>query len=611
MIKLTSKERVPLRVVFSSISLVFCFYYFAFFVFVRYFRSEPSIDKQLLNSWVWPTVTNKGYEMYILFVCTLIFTVLSYFVIVNNKFLPFLNNRLIQFLLISALFLKIVLTDPKIIGINTNFFINILQLFIVSFVIFIAYRFSKLTGKLLLLFSSLFWVSFGLLVTLSIREASYIDFNMFVGPALKLLDGDAFGSFYMQYGLFETLVFKQMMTFGFKLYEMQLVLSLIATIFFILYYRVALRFIENRFLVFLFMLSIILVRFLSLSFPIASSPQANPIRLDIWLPLIYVVSRFGILSPLTSLTFSAVYLADDFFGFLFLVVYIASILIYSKKSLRKIVVLLVPIFLSIALHTFTFGSIFSQAAGIVSGLHYWQLPISHLSMFWSVVFVLPLYLYLVTREKKDNSKVAALMFLAFAQLELIYFFGRSHEHNLLTTSGILILLFYIALDKIRVTYKVRTLTYVMSILLIFISSTLFSKMIVLNFKTAYTNSVRKQLSSVNKIDVFIDSNPNFLESFGNRDIYILSQNDSYFNYRYKLRQLGYYSPFFANLYKEETISYMKSLNDRGYTILVEEGNWFNIEEYNSYLQTRGITFDVKNSKSIGDVKFNQLLISHN
>ena len=85
-------------------------------------------------------------------------------------------------------------------------------------------------------------------------------------------------------------------------------------------------------------------------------------------------------------------------------------------------------------------------------------------------------------------------------------------------------------------------------------------------------------------------------------------NDAYLNYRYNLTQIGYYSPFVANLYKDETIDLLKSLSLKGYTLLYEEGAWFNLDEYNNYLKNSNIQFQSSRAKSLGELQFNELKI---
>ena len=407
-----------------------------------------------------------------------------------------------------------------------------------------------------------------------------------------------------------------MIDLGFKLHHMQFILAIILIFFFILYYKLASSLIKARFLLFLFMLNLILFRFLGLTFHAISSPQANPIRLDLWLPLFYIVTKFGFLSPVTSISFALAYLADDFFGLLMLAVYIIAIIfpvlraIIKKDvtNLPKICFLLVPISLALYLHFYFFGTIISQSAKLVNDLKYWQMVISPYSMFWPFLLVFPLFLYISLHGRNQFQKQIYVFLLGLASVELIYFYGRSHEHNLLTTSGILLLILYLTLDKLKGVYKLKWNLYLVPLFLLIAITVLFSQYIILNLKTVFTRLSSGHILESNQIDKNIDRNPMFFDNYLTNKIFLMGFNDAYLNYRYNLTQIGYYSPFVANLYKDETIDLLKSLSLKGYTLLYEEGAWFNLDEYNNYLKNSNIQFQSSRAKSLGELQFNELKI---
>lgn len=620
-VSLRNKKQISLAVILSVISLVFCVYYFSFFLFYRFFRFPPDINKSLLNSWVWQVIGSKGIEIYILFFGTLSFLIASYFAIIYSKLIPFISNKIVQIILISVLILKVITTYPKkIIGVTPSIPVNIFLISIVLAIIYLGFkynrRFLKLGKNIKSSYLIIFWLLFAVITILSIQKVSYTDYNFFIGPGLKLSYGERLGSFYMQYGLSETYLFKFMIELGLKLHHMQLILALILTFFFILYQKVSLNLIKDRVLLFLFMFTLILLRFLALEFPAISSPQANPMRLDLWLPLFFMVYKFGFYSILTSAAFSLGYIADDFFGLMFLGVYIIAVTILSLKSWldkntvhwRKGFLIVLPIALALSIHFYFFGTITSQSAKLVNDLMYWQMVISPYSMFWPYICVLPLFLYLSLKGKDKFRRSLDIFLLGLALVELIYFYGRSHEHNLLTTSGILVLILYLTFDKLRVEFKLKNSLYLISSTLLVIITFSFSQYIILNFTTAFNHISRKKILESNQIDKDIEKNMDFFKNYQTDKIFIMSFADAYINYRYKLKQTGYYSPFVANLYKEDTINLLRSLAGKGYILLYEEGDWFNVEEYNDFLKNKGVKFQSSKSKTLGNLQFNELKI---
>ena len=133
----------------------------------------------------------------------------------------------------------------------------------------------------------------------------------------------------------------------------------------------------------------------------------------------------------------------------------------------------------------------------------------------------------------------------------------------------------------------------------------------MNLNTAFGRLKKATLWQEDILDKQIDANPLFFDQFNNRKIFIMSYEDSYFNYRYDFKQEGYYSPFIANLFKKETIDLIKKLNTDGYTILVQDGMGFVVSEYNNseYLKNDKILFELTNKKNLDNITFFQLNIN--
>ena len=456
----TKYARLPdLFVVSSIISIAFVIIYFLFFLLAPYFRFYPSISKESLNSWMRPVVSNKGIEVYVLFFGTILNLFLVYFLIINHNLIPFIKKKIIQFFFLGLLIGKIFTTFPtKISGVNKSLTFNILILLTSILFIWGSFFIVRKVGKLdtfkkiiILTFS---WSILFLLVVLSIQKASYTDFSFFISPAIKIAQGIKFTDIYMVYGLLEMYLFTLMTKIHFTLGEMQFVLGLITVIWFFIYWRVASRFIKNSFLVYLFLLSLVIFRFFGLAFHSLEFPQAITLRLDFWLLLFYVFCKFRYRKILTSFAFSLGYIFEDFFGFMFLALYIGYCLVEvlkkpaSKKfDLRNLLQIFYIPAIAILVHLFLFNSIFSPGALFINKLKYWQMVISPYSLYWPFLIIFGFFLFFTIKSNKQKRQ-ELLFLLGLTLLNLIYFFGRSHDHNILTQSGSLLLILFITLNEL-------------------------------------------------------------------------------------------------------------------------------------------------------------------
>ena len=232
-------------------------------------------------------------------------------------------------------------------------------------------------------------------------------------------------------------------------------------------------------------------------------------------------------------------------------------------------------------------------------------------MFWIILLILGLFLYISLKQKTKYLKENYFLLMAFAVTGLVYFFGRSHENNLMTTSGIILVLLFLNLDQISSIYGFKKSLFLLSSLFILTISFFFSKPILTNLNNVYNHLQRRVLVDVNPIDKSISQSPNLLANYQTGKIFLISGYDAYLNYRYSLKQEGYFSPFIANLFMEDTIRLIKELSKKDYTILLEDVSWFRAEIYNEsiFLKKDGLKFFLKEGPSLGKIKFYQLIVA--
>jgi len=597
----------------SLLSLLFLLFYFLFIFFSPFIHKQSLIDLSLFNPWVREHIPqDEGTELPIMFMGSLAYLALSYLLIANYKSLTWFSNRIVQIFCFLPVLIIILRTKPaSILAFIPNPMTNIVIIFSIVVFLFVSYQFyaSQTLAKLRPLFLSLFWVAFALLVILSGNAVSPFDSGYFIGPALKLSQGEKLGSFYMQYGLGETYLFKWIMDFGLKLHQMQFVLGIIFIFWYLLYYNLASKLIKDKYLVFLFLISLVTIRFLALMHHPTLLPQVTPIRLELWVPLLLITYGFGFFSLVTATAFSFTYVLDNFFGFFYLAGYLAMLTLFllvnkNKKELfRKSIWLAIPPALSLIFQLYFFGFFTSTAAKIYQQTRMGLMPISPQSMFWIIAAILPIYLYLTLVGTDLKLKRLGLFLIGLTLLQLVYFYGRSHEHNLLNLSGILLLVLFMCLDKVK-PYFAKIGIYVTAAIIIILPSLVFARNIQAKFNLATSRLSHLVLAEEDSIDIVADKNPNLFKP-SNLKIILISAIDSYMNYRYHLKQTGYFSPFFANIYLDNTVKFLADSINYGYTVVFPSlDTEINISEFNksNYLHEHGLKFISIDMKGLSILK---------
>jgi len=540
------------------------------------YHIEANPDIHNINPWLSEYLKdNDGIELYVLTLAMPAYLLLGLFIVekinFRLKYLSIIGIRLFYFLLVCLFFSSAFLKATHHLKIDID---NILIVFLLVSAISISIiKLSKRSlpfwSKLLLLFSFLiFLFLLGLLIN---SPPSIFDYSYYIGPANKIIDGEKLGTFYMQYNVFGTYLFVLMQKFDLRVHEMFVVLILIFSLWIFLYRKTALLLFQNKTYVFLFLFTLIIIRCVAISGGPVSIPQVSAIRMDLWVPVLLVLLIYGFESSVTASAFSICYLLDDVFGFMYLTLYVLMLfMLFIKRGagsfhFRQLLILL-PIILSFIIHFLVFGSISSPAGKMYSNLHLGFMPVSKFSSFWLIALLLTMCLYVLYQSRKNQ--ITHLFILGIACIQLTYFFGRSHEHNLLNISGIFIFILFLTLDRLYThSYRNKNILNATIILIIGIG---------LNYSSDIDGKWHMALRKIRTLS-FVEPDPhekelaitgNYLKSFETDKIIILSEADGYINYRLGYQQIGYFSPFFANVFTDETVAFLKYQLNQGYRLIV-------------------------------------------
>lgn len=562
------KRLLPVVAVCSTLFLLF---YLLFLVFGdAVHNAGKQVDLENLVWWQRGNIFKEGVELPVVFLATVAYIALALFV---PRFVmrSLLSNRWVLLLLVPV---TLIIAGTRSIEFAISPKESVLGAIVVS--TFLAGCYFLRTIRWGVLVASV--VVFVLLVLFGMDTPSYFDYGFFIGPALKLSQGEPLGSFHMQYGVGMAYLVQGMMALDFRIPQMQVGFSLLTLLWFSMYYLLARRLIKDQVLVFFFMVTLLSYRYLAIYFDPIHTPATLPIRLDLWVLPTLVLLRFGVLSWVTALAFSITYVLDNTFGFFALVAYGGVVVFLSltrgrlaKLDALKLTIMVLPVVGAVAFQLFFFGSIVNPAAKLYQDLRFGFMPIAAHSLFWVVLAILP-YCVFILQRSEEKIRLLAFFILGVFLLNMTYFFGRSHDANLLGVLGPFVFFLFLTLDQLEKRFGIRMFQYAFATALIFAASILFSKYYVDRFSRVWSHLVKGRIVHVHPFDESIErSKGMFAVAYPHEDkILILSQFDAYINYRHGLRQVGEVVPFPIHIFIDETIEFVKKRVEEGYKVVFWE-----------------------------------------
>ncbi len=542
----------------------------------------PTVEKDKIIVLQHQGITKDGIEVEIMLIGTFIFFLISYFAYIKiNKFSFFDNVFLQLFFILPTLYIfyqvKSVIFSP-LPDFISNLALVLGEIILISLT-FLIYFYIKKKFVLSTLIFLVLWAVLVMILILGMDKPSIYDYGFFLGPALKLSQGEPLKSFYMQYGLFQTYFFKWMVDLGLKAYHMQFGLVLILFIWFVFYYKLASKLIKNKLIVLAFMVSLLYIKYFAITPDATSFPQVLPTRLDLWVPLFLILYKFGFKSIISALSFCLVYLlVDNFFGFFYLGLYFLFLFfeIWKDKLPKGFLVrlwskkyLFLLFFFSFLLENYLIGGFISPAAKFYKGVQLGLDPIQLTSPFWIILALIP---YLLIVNLINNRKRLHLYLFLFGLIiiQLIYFFGRSVDNNLLNIAGIILFILFMAFDRLINPYKLYKTTVILVSLFLIATSLLLADNSAVKADQILNTITSFKLDNKAEVEEFIDKHPDFLKAYQNQNLVILSKNDSYLNYRYHLKQIGFFAPFAIHVYVDETADFLVNLLRQNYKVIFWE-----------------------------------------
>jgi len=286
-------------------------------------------------------------------------------------------------------------------------------------------------------------------------------------PALNLLHGVSLRHIYFQYDLLLSLLALLWLKIGANPMTFFLVDGLGYLLFFLGLFLTARRWSLRAPVLAALLVCVVLVRVYGCLLDATAIPQVTPWRLDLWIVPLALTLVFGLDHCLVGLalallcffcrSFAVLYLGA--FALAWTVDFIAARSAASEKpqpfwtALRAAVRRVSPglglVVLSLVLGRLVFGSLTSEAAALYRQLGLGMLRIARGSFYWWLLPLNATVVGLVFFRRASlpvKQRQAALFLCTLAIANSIYFFGRSHESNLVNLSAIFLLLFFLAID---------------------------------------------------------------------------------------------------------------------------------------------------------------------
>lgn len=593
-----------------SVSLIL---YYLFFQFAPTFRSfneiYPPEDYTLII--LYNVVDHDGIEGYILYAMALAGILLSLLVFgflkkISSINLHFILKSIILFLgcyFIASIgfFLPETETGGNILSLITL----IIGVSLISGLLLVTNKYFPKTipGAIAIILIPICFVS--------TKPLSIPDFSFLLGPAMKLMQGEKLADIYFQYDVFLSLLVSLWMKLKLDLNHFQVLGQLSYYLLFTSLFIISRKIFYNKTLSVYLLISLLLIRYYAL----ASDPvflfQATPWRLELWVLLIGILYFRSSHSRLLAIAIGMLILLHRNFGLLYLAAYIQLIAflffneliqknelnrkgfwngLKSYFKLYKYNILIIGLF--IAITSIIFGGLTPRSALRFQKMGIGMIPIAQHSFYWFIILV-PIVLAMISFHLQrfiSKKYLAISLFIVFLAIgNSMYFYGRSHELNLLNVSTLYILAFFLILDCIEKYWRSisdfshgREINFsgykfklplgnplILSLIPIgFILFSAFSYAGRITRKTSLQKQNILQHETTQPLEFQPDINAIRKMTQGSEKVYFLDYNyDVLMAFYGKYKVIGAYSPVCSWAFRRELADYAQNLLNKGYFLV--------------------------------------------
>lgn len=441
----------------------------------------------------------------------------------------------------------------------------------------------------------------------STAAISWYDYSFILAPALRLFHGADVAEIYFQYDLFLSLLGLAWMKLSLDLNSFQIVAQ---SSFYLLFWSIFVFsgrwFVDKRLAIFL-LIALVLVRIYPAMFDASEVLQVTPFRLDMWLILLLLVHFKGAQHWSAGLFCGVMLLLHKNFGVIYSAAYIQLLLtvcvidrvVIPGKVIKTALLVLSSFFknnyrnfalilLGAVAHYLLFRNENAQAEFNFVSLGIGFTKVAKDSFYWYVMAMSGLSFVLLLRLRptvSDRYWATGFCLIYLVIGNSLYFFGRSHENNIINISASLLLLFFFLLDMIgeilaktprgqKKLFIHRNLTVIASLFFIVSITIWYGDRIADRVATQVGNLVKGQFiypSSVSEQEV-LNAIAEVKSVTGETPkVYFVGDNDFLMDYYGGYAPVGYYSPVYASISKREFNRFLQELLDQGYYLVIDNG----------------------------------------
>ncbi len=431
----------------------------------------------------------------------------------------------------------------------------------------------------------------------SVNDASAI-----LAPGLRLLNGVSPAHIYMQYDYGLSLIVEAWLWLGgdpagfyfitaFSFYALLVGLFVLAR-----------RWLLQPGLAGPLLVAVIIVRIYAVRGDAVAVPQVGPMRLDLWILPVALALRFGLRHWAVAAVLGLMCIFSRSIGVLYLGGYALAVgadflalrLAVSKSSraplrrelsalLRKLAPGALIIVACIGIATAILGSPVSDAVLLYRKLGVGQSKIADGSFYWWLLPLTALTGGLAFSKRAELGEArggATLLMVALLISSSIYFFGRSHPHNLINLSAPFLTCFFLCLDLILLRFRrpgvpILALQVLLSTALVALCAWQYSDRI-------WTKAAT-QISVVSRTDVTEPLVPGYglplmycpevAKAAPDKKVYFFSGLDFWFYAHCNYAPPSYMQPMILAVLKAPLLSEMNQLLDDGYTVVLPNGDF--------------------------------------
>jgi hypothetical protein len=429
------------------------------------------------------------------------------------------------------------------------------------------------------------------------------DYGYIFAPALQIINGVNLSNIYFQYDLLLSLVAALTLYSSNPVELLQIVGQFT---FYLLFFGIFLfskrLFVDKRLSVFL-LICIVLIRVYAGEHNMLTSFQVTPLRLDLWVILLVTAYFCGPSHWLTGTALGLLIFFHRNFGIIYFAAYcqlVALMFYLDYHDLKKIGSskylqlhkLTIQYFLKYRFNLFLTFVAFACATYMLGGngaYRYQNIGIGFLriassSFFWYAALLLTAAFVLLIYSRRRVSKkyfTCGCFLILLATGNSLYFFGRSHENNIINISTIYTFVLFLFIDLMqmqlsqpsnakRSNYRDATMLGSCSIVLL----------ICIVYANNVGNKTMRQVQNLSSWQ-FVYPNP-FSKSVmeeniasirsvtGNsKKVYFVSSIDYLYYHHGNFMPVGYYSPFLSWVFKDEMVTFINDLIRRDYYIVID------------------------------------------